>query len=118
MPTRHLWTALMLTALLGADRQPWQAAGLDQDAAQAGVIVSGTAVGFAGPALPLVEELVVHNDGLVTLRPRPPVRSAAPSDASPGQQKSRNCGPICWWQALSSRTTFTLAERRTCRRPP
>jgi hypothetical protein len=31
------------------------------------LLVSGTAVGFAGPAVPLVEELVVHNDGLVTL---------------------------------------------------
>jgi hypothetical protein len=31
------------------------------------LIVSGTAVGFAGPAVPLVEELVIHNDGLVTL---------------------------------------------------
>lgn len=31
------------------------------------LIVSGTAVGFAGPSLPLVEELVIHNDGLVTL---------------------------------------------------
>jgi hypothetical protein len=31
------------------------------------LIVSGTAIGFAGPAVPLVEELVIHNDGLVTL---------------------------------------------------
>jgi hypothetical protein len=31
------------------------------------LIVEGTAVGFAGPSVPLVEELVVHNDGLVTL---------------------------------------------------
>jgi hypothetical protein len=31
------------------------------------LIVEGTAIGFAGPSVPLVEELVVHNDGLVTL---------------------------------------------------
>jgi hypothetical protein len=67
MPIRHLWTALMLMALLSAGSSPAMPQGLIRTPRKPVLIVSGTAVGFAGPALPLVEELVVHNDGLVTL---------------------------------------------------
>jgi hypothetical protein len=68
MRRESFWTVGIVAVILLAGTSP--------AVAQAGVatprkpvlIVSGTAVGFAGPAVPLIEELVVHSDGLVTLQ--------------------------------------------------
>jgi hypothetical protein len=67
MPTRYVRTAVTLVVLLGATIGPATSQAPATTPRKPVLIVSGTAVGFAGPAVPLVEELVIHNDGLVTL---------------------------------------------------
>jgi hypothetical protein len=59
--------ALPLVMLLGVRDFPVTGQAADVAVRKPVLLVSGTAVGFAGPAVPLVEELVIHNDGLVTL---------------------------------------------------
>jgi hypothetical protein len=66
MRLRSVRIALPLL-LLGAGALPIRGQAAVAAARKPVLIVSGTAVGFAGPAVPLVEELVNHNDGLVTL---------------------------------------------------
>jgi hypothetical protein len=67
MQTGYLKTTLTLAVLLGIGSTPARSQAPLATPRKPVLIVSGTAVGFAGPAVPLVEELVVHNDGLVTL---------------------------------------------------
>jgi hypothetical protein len=65
---RHvLSTLLVVAAVTGVGMRPAVAQGVIATPRKPVLIVEGTAIGFAGPGLPLVEELVVHNDGLVTL---------------------------------------------------
>jgi hypothetical protein len=65
---RHvLATLLALAACAGTGFRPAAAEGLIATPRKPVLIVEGTAIGFAGPSVPLVEELVVHNDGLVTM---------------------------------------------------
>lgn len=67
MRTRYLGMALTLAVLLGIGKHSCSGQAPGATPRKPVLIVSGTAVGFAGPSVPLVEELVVHNDGLVTL---------------------------------------------------
>jgi hypothetical protein len=65
---RHvLATLLAIAACAGTGPRPAAAQGLIATPRKPVLIVEGTATGFAGPSVVLVEELVVHNDGLVTL---------------------------------------------------
>src|SRR5687768_13279607 len=67
MPRRYARLLVTLAALLALNAAPAMSQAPIVTPRKPVLIVSGTAVGFAGPSLPLVEELVVHNDGLVTL---------------------------------------------------
>jgi hypothetical protein len=65
---RHVLSILLAVAVLaGLGSRPAPAQGLITTPRKPVLIVEGTAIGFAGPGVVLVEELVVHNDGLVTL---------------------------------------------------
>lgn len=67
MTRRSLTIALSWAVLLGTGAMTAGHAVFAAPARKPVLIVEGTAIGFAGPRVPLVEELVVHNDGLVTL---------------------------------------------------
>jgi hypothetical protein len=67
MRLRSLGMVLALVSLLGVGGIPVGGQAKVGASRKPVLIVSGTAVGFAGPSVPLVEELVIHNDGLVTL---------------------------------------------------
>jgi hypothetical protein len=67
MKRRYLETVLSVAVLLGVGISPALAQGPAITPRKPVLIVSGTATGFTLPSVLLVEELVVHNDGLVTL---------------------------------------------------
>src|ERR1051325_9647395 len=67
MKLRYLGTSLLLAALLGLANLPASAQGPAITPRKPVLIVSGTAIGFTLPGVIPVEELVIHNDGLVTL---------------------------------------------------
>jgi hypothetical protein len=67
MRRRYLRMALPLVMLLGIGDIRVSGQATDVAVRKPVLLVSGTAIGFAGPSVPLVEELVIHNDGLVTL---------------------------------------------------
>jgi hypothetical protein len=67
MQMRYLATTLLLAVLLGLGTVPARGQGPIVTPRKPVLIVSGTALGTTLPGVLLVEELVIHNDGLVTL---------------------------------------------------
>lgn len=67
MKLRHLGIGLSIVVLLGAVNVPASGQGPAITPRKPVLIVSGTAIGFTLPGVIPVEELVIHNDGLVTL---------------------------------------------------
>jgi hypothetical protein len=67
MKLRYLGTSLLIAVLLGIAHLPAGAQGPAITPRKPVLIVSGTAMGFTLPGVIPVEELVIHNDGLVTL---------------------------------------------------
>jgi hypothetical protein len=67
MKVRSIAMAIPVALLLGLAEPPAGAQGPAIRPRKPVLIVSGTAMGFTVPGVLLIEELVVHNDGLVTL---------------------------------------------------
>ena len=67
MRIRYLGTSLLIALLLGVGTMPASSQGPAITPRKPVLIVSGTAMGFTLPGVLLVEELVIHNDGLVTM---------------------------------------------------
>jgi hypothetical protein len=68
MRIRYLGTSLLIALLLWVGNVPASGQGPAITPRKPVLIVSGTATGFTQPGVLLIEELVIHNDGLVTLQ--------------------------------------------------
>jgi hypothetical protein len=67
MKLRYVGAGLLVAVVLGMGQVPADGQGPAIRPRKPVLIVSGTAMGFTLPGVIPVEELVVHNDGLVTL---------------------------------------------------